>query len=101
VTGAFIGDAVTTYSYGGLIVGAFIGAISGSIISNAAVVYNLGNTDNIKGSFWPTLGGTTLGMVAGVILWPVSPVVAAVGGTIAFNKSRKSVKPYEGYKPSN
>jgi hypothetical protein len=101
VAGAFIGDAVTTYSYEGLFVGAFIGAISGSIISNAAVVYNLGNTDNIKGSFWPTLGGTTLGMVAGVILWPVSPVVAAVGGTIAFNKSRKSVKPYEGYKPSN
>jgi outer membrane lipoprotein SlyB len=101
VAGAFIGDAVTTYSYEGLIVGAFIGAISGSIISNAAVVYNLGNTDAIKGGFWPTLGGTTLGMVAGVILWPVSPVVAAVGGTIAFNKSRKSVKPYEGYKPSN
>ena len=101
VAGAFIGDAVTTYSYEGLIVGAFIGAISGSIISNAAVVYNLGNTDAIKGSFWPTLGGTTLGMVAGVILWPISPVVAAVGGTIAFNKSRKSVKPYEGYKPSN
>lgn len=101
VAGAFIGDAVTTYSYEGLIVGAIIGSIGGSIISNAAVVYHLGNTDSIKGNFWPTLGGTALGMVAGVILWPVSPVVAAVGGTLAFNKSRKSVKPYEGYKPSN
>jgi outer membrane lipoprotein SlyB len=103
VAGAFIGEAVSTYSYSyePLIVGAFIGAISGSIISNAVVVYNLGNTESIKGGFWPTLGGTTLGMVAGVILWPISPVVAAVGGTLAFNKSRKSVKPYEGYKPSN
>lgn len=102
IAGAFIGDVVvSSYSYDGLIVGAFIGAIGVSIFSNAAVVHQMGNTETIKGQFWPTLAGTALGMVAGIFVYPVSPVVAAAGGVMAFNKSRKQVPPYRSHKPNN
>ncbi|MDP3930542.1 MAG: hypothetical protein Q8R57_16105 [Bacteroidota bacterium] len=99
IAGAVIGDAVvSSYSYDGALVGALIGAIGVSVFSNAAVVHQLGNTENIKGEFWPTLGGTALGMIAGIFVYPISPVAAAAGGMLAFNKSRRRVVAYENYK---
>jgi hypothetical protein len=97
--GAFIGDALdpSPYSYDGSIIGAITGAIAGSILLNATFVYQIGNTDEVKGKFLPTLGGTALGMIVGIVMYPISPVAAAAGGVIAFNKSRRRVVAFENY----
>jgi hypothetical protein len=93
--GALIGNIFDYGGFEGPIVGAIIGSISGSILTNAFTVYKIGNTSRVKGKFIPTLVGTTIGMLAGIIVWPISPFVASTGGLIAFNKSRKLVEPLD------
>jgi len=97
--GAFIGEALdpSPFSYEGTIIGAITGVIAGSILLNATFVYQIGNTDDVKGKFLPTLGGTALGMIVGIIIYPISPVAAAAGGVLAFNKSRRRVVAFENY----
>ncbi len=95
IAGIGIGYLFDEGGYGGPIFGALIGGFSGSAISNALVVYHIGNTKEIKGEFGSTLAGTSLGMLCGLFLYPISPFVASTAGVIAFNKSRKWVKKIE------
>lgn len=95
ITGLGIGYLFDEDGFVGPIFGALIGGFSGSAISNALIVYHIGNTKEIKGEFGSTLVGTSLGMLCGLFLYPISPFVASTGGVIAFNKSRKWVKKIE------
>ena len=95
IAGALIGTVLDNNGLVGPFLGGFIGSISGSVVLNAYIVYKIGNTSRVKGKFVPTLVGTTIGMLAGIIVWPISPFVASTGGLIAFNKSRKLVEPLD------
>lgn len=97
LVGFYIGDEIVG-GWDSDIYGTIIGVFAGSVLLNAVTVQQIGNTNEVKGNFLPTLAGTTIGMIAGIFVYPISPFVAAAGGVLAFNKSRKKVADLEQYR---
>ncbi|MCG9879594.1 MAG: hypothetical protein MH472_03255 [Bacteroidia bacterium] len=75
-----------------IILYSIVGGALTSVAASSYTIYRIGNTIKYKGSFQYTFAGTMIGFVTGVIVYPFAPIIAATGGTIAYNLTRKKVK---------
>jgi hypothetical protein len=68
--------------------GAAFGAISGSMLLSSYMIYSIGNTKDVKGKYWVTVGGVLLGTIGSIVFPPIILVAPALVGTWFYNSSR-------------
>ncbi len=98
--GGIFGALIDKPTTEGPSLGFAVGAMAGFVLGNAAGVYWIGNTKEVKGSFGYTLLGSTIGSAAGLSLLTVLPynvvpifILSGVGGIIGFYLSAEEVVP--------